>query len=129
MKIEHIAVGYNSEEEANKFFVELLGLKKISSKSVSPDLMEKFFGVKKEHKFIVFGNQDSIFEVFITYKKGKAKDPFTHICLAVDNRDEFVDKALLMGFDLVKVFREESDGYYLFVKDSFQNLYEIKEKR
>ena len=129
MKIEHIAVGYNSEVEANRFFIELLGLKKIRSKSIPPDLMEKFFGVKKECKFIVFGNQDSIFEVFITDKKSKAKDLFTHFCLAIDNRDEFANKALSMGFDLVKVIREESDGYYLFVKDSFQNLYEIKEKR
>ncbi|UCD00509.1 MAG: hypothetical protein JSV23_06345 [Promethearchaeota archaeon] len=48
MKIEHIAVGYNSELDADKFFNELLGLKKIRSKSVSTDLMEKFFGIKKE---------------------------------------------------------------------------------
>ena len=119
MKIEHIAVGYNSEEEANKFFIDLLRLKKIRSKLVPSDLMEKFFGVKKEHKFIVYGNQDSIFEVFITDEKSKANDIFTHFCLIIENRDEFANKALLMGFDLVKVLRKDSDGYYLFVKDSF----------
>jgi hypothetical protein len=129
MEIEHIAVGYNSEEEANNFFIELLGLKKIRSKSVPPDLMKKFFGVKKEHKFIVYGNQDLIFEVFITGEKSKANDIFTHVCLVIDNRDEFANRALLMGYDIAKVNRKDSDGYYLFVKDSFHNLYEIKEKR
>ena len=47
MKIEHLALGYNSEEEADKFFIELLGLNKIRSKTVPPELMEKFFSVKK----------------------------------------------------------------------------------
>ena len=61
MKIEHIAVGYNSEEEADRFFIDLLGLKKIRSKSVSEDLMMKFFSVKRESKFVVYGNQDSNF--------------------------------------------------------------------
>lgn len=127
IKIEHIAVGYNSEEEADKFFINLLGLNKIRSKSVPPDLMEKFFGIKREQKFVVYGKADSNFEVFITNDKSKVKDIFTHSCLLIKDRDEFVDKANTMGFNVVKVPRKDGDGYYLFIKDSFQNLYEIKE--
>ena len=129
MKIEHIAVGNNSEEESDKFFVDLLGLKKTRTKLVSADLLEKFFGVKTEHTFVIYKNEDSNFEVFITNDKGKANDVFTHSCLVIDNRDEFVDKASSMGFDIVKVPRKDSNGYYLFIKDTFQNLYEIKEKQ
>ena len=128
MKIEHIAVGYNSEEEADRFFIDLLGLKKIRSKSVPEDLMKKFFSVKKESKFVLYGNQDSNFEVFITNDNSRAQDVFTHSCLLIENRDEFVDKASSMGYDLTKVPRKDSNGYYLFIKDGFQNLYEIKEK-
>ena len=128
MKIEHIAVGYNSEEEADRFFIDLLGLKKIRSKSVPEDLMKKFFSVKKESKFVLYGNQDSNFEVFITNDNRRAQDVFTHSCLLIENRDEFVDKTSSMGYDLVKVPRKNSNSYYLFIKDGFQNLYEIKEK-
>jgi len=128
MKIEHIAVGYNSEEEADRFFIDLLGLKKIRSKSVPEDLMKKFFSVKRESKFVLYGNQDSNFEVFITNDNSRAQDVFTHSCLLIENRDEFVDKASSMGYDLVKVPRKDSNGYYLFIKDGFRNLYEIKEK-
>jgi catechol 2,3-dioxygenase-like lactoylglutathione lyase family enzyme len=128
MKIEHVAVGYNSEEEADKFFIDLLGLKKVRSKSVPPDLMEKFFGVKREQEFVVYRKDDTNFEVFLTYDKSKSKDVFTHSCLVIENRDGFVDKASSLGFDVVKVPRKDGDGYYLFIKDSFQNLYEIKEK-
>ncbi len=128
MKIEHIAVGYNSEEEADNFFIKLLGMKKLRSKTVSAELMEAFFGVKREHIFIAYKNEDLSFEVFITEDKSKACDIFTHSCLSIDNRDEFVDKATSMGFEVIKVSRQDSDSYYLFIKDSFHNLYEIKEK-
>ncbi|MFW9879595.1 MAG: VOC family protein [Candidatus Thorarchaeota archaeon] len=128
MDIEHIAVGYNSEEEANKFFVDLLGLKKIRSKSVSKDLMMKFFSVKRETKFVLYGNQDSIFEVFITNDNSRAQDVFTHSCLLIEKRDEFLSRASSMGYDLVKVPRNDNNGYYLFIKDGFRNLYEIKDK-
>lgn len=128
MKIEHIAVGYNSEVESDKFFIDLLGLKKIRLKSVPADLMEKFFSIKKEHTFVVYGNEDLSFEVFITNDTSKANDVFTHSCLVIENRNEFVNKAYSMGFDVVKVPRKDVEGYYLFIKDSFQNLYEIKEK-
>ncbi|MFX1420628.1 MAG: VOC family protein [Promethearchaeota archaeon] len=128
MKIDHIAVGSNSEEESDKFFIELLGLKKIRSKIVSNILMERFFGVKREHKFILYGNKDANFEVFITNGNDKAQDVFTHSCLLIDNRDDLVEKASSLGFGVVKVSRQESDGYYLFITDSYNNLYEIKEK-
>ena len=129
MKIEHLALGYNSQEEADKFFMELLGLNKIRSKTVPPELMEKFFSVKKEYGFVVYGDDDLNFEVFITNDKSKANDIFTHSCLLIENRDDFVNKATSMGYDMVKVPRQDGNGYYLFLKDSFNNLYEIKEMR
>ncbi|MFX1344665.1 MAG: VOC family protein [Promethearchaeota archaeon] len=128
MEIEHIGIGYNSEEEADKFFIVLLGLKKIRSKFVSENLMKKFFDAKRDCKYVIYGNKDSNFEVFITNDNSRAKDVYTHSCLLIEHRDDFVDKASSMGYDLVKVPRKDSDAYYLFIRDSFRNLYEIKEK-
>jgi hypothetical protein len=31
-----------------------------------------------------------------------------------------------MDFEVIKVPREGSDNYYLFIKDDFDNLFEIK---
>ena len=128
MKIEHIALGYNSEEEADKFFITLLGLNKIRSKSVSSELIKAFFGVKGEYKFVQYAGNEVNFEVFITNDNSCEKDVFTHSCLIVENRDEFLSKSSSMGYDIIKVPRNESNGYYLFIKDTFGNLYEIKEK-
>jgi hypothetical protein len=126
INVDHIAVASNTEKDADKFFIELLGLKKIKSFNVSADLMKKFFCVRKEQKVIRYEKGPLSFEVFITDDQSQASDTFTHSCLLIKNRDEFNDRAFSMGFETIKVPRKDGNGYYFFVKDSFQNLYEIK---
>ena len=126
MKAEHFAVASNSEADSDKFFINLLGLKKTRSFNVSADLMEQFFNVKKEQKILRYENNEVSFEVFITNDTSKSKDLFTHVCLIVENRDEFLKKSLSLGYTTIKVPRKDGDGYYLFIRDSFRNLYEIK---
>jgi len=126
MKVEHIAVASNSEVDSDKFFINLLGLRKARSFNVSADLMEQFFGSNKAQRLIRYENDDLSFEIFITDDNSKTKDLFTHVCLVVEDRDEFVKKSLSMGYTTIKVPRKDGDGYYLFIKDSYGNLYEIK---
>ena len=127
MNIEHIAIASNSEEDSDEFFATLLGLKKSRSFIVSTDKMEQFFGVSKEQNVIRYDNANISVEVFITDDDSKARDLFTHSCLLVDNRDELVRRAREMQFQVIQVPRTDSDSYYLFIKDNFQNIYEIKE--
>lgn len=126
MKIEHLAVSSNSEEDSDNFFVILLGLKKLRFFLVSSDLMEQFFKVKKEHKVIRYGNEEVSIEVFITDDKSKAIDKFTHICLVIEDRAKLIDTARQMNYEVIKVPRKNSDVFYLFIKDKYGNLYEIK---
>jgi catechol 2,3-dioxygenase-like lactoylglutathione lyase family enzyme len=128
MEIEHIAVASNSEEDADKFFVGLLGLTKVRAKTVSADLIEKFFGISRAQKFILYRDDNSNFEIFITDDTTRARDIFTHTCIIVEDRDGLIQKGTLMGFKFTKVPRKDSNGYYLFVKDLYHNLYEIKQK-
>ena len=126
MKIEHIAVASNSEADSDKFFMELLGLKKSRSFIVSANKMVKFFGVNKDQNFIRYENMNFGVEVIITEDDSKAKDIYTHPCLIIEERDKLVEKALSMGFPVIKVPRDDGSGYYLFIKDNYDNLYEIK---
>ena len=126
IKVEHIAVAANSIEDSDRFFMELLGLKKTKTFTVSAELMEKFFGINKEHNFVRYQNDNLGVEVIITNDNSKAIDVFTHSCLIVDNREAFIKKSSSMGFKTIKVQRKDGEGYYTFVKDSFGNLYEVK---
>ena len=126
-EIEHVAIASNTEEDSDRFFIELLGLIKTRSFEVSADLMEKFFGVNKIQKIVRYEKDSVSFEVFITDDENKAKDIFSHVCILIKDRDIFVNKASSMGFSIIKVPRTDGNGYYLFIKDAYQNLYEIKE--
>ncbi len=126
MQLEHLAIANNSEKESDKFFMNLLGCEKTRSFMVSSDLMEQFFNLKKEQKIVKYEKDNVSFEVFITDDDNHAKDILTHSCLVIEDREELVNKARLMGFETIKVPRKNDEGFYLFLKDSYKNLYEIK---
>lgn len=126
MKIDHVAVSSNTEEESDRFFIELLAMKKERAFVVSDDLMEQFFGVRKEQKIVRYGNDEVSVEAFITNDNSKVIDRFTHICLIIEDREKLIEKAKKLNFEVIKVPRKNSDGFYLFLKDHFGNLYEIK---
>lgn len=127
IKIDHIAIACTSVEESDKFFMDLLGLNKIREFIVSEDLMEKFFHVRKDQQVIRYSNQELSAEIFITEKGvNHAKDTFSHTCLLIENRDLLIEKANLLGFEVIKVTREGSDNYYLFIRGASGNLFEIK---
>ncbi|MBY8979213.1 MAG: hypothetical protein KGD72_02375 [Candidatus Lokiarchaeota archaeon] len=126
MKIEHIAVSSNSEEEADEFFVNLLELKKERDFVVPEDLMEQFFNIKKAQRIIRYENEDLSVEAFITDDKNQALDKFTHTCLIVEDRIRLIESAKKLNFEVIQVPRKNSDGFYLFLKDSYGNLFEIK---
>ena len=126
MKIDHVAVSSNTEEDSDRFFIELLTMKKERAFVVSDDLMEQFFGVRKEQKIVRYGNDEVSVEAFITNDNSKVIDRFTHICLIIEDREKLIEKAKKLNFEVIKVPRKNSDGFYLFLKDHFGNLYEIK---
>ena len=126
MKIEHIAVSSNSEEKADEFFMELLGMKKERDFVVPEDLMDQFFNVKKEQRVLRYENEDLSVEAFITDDKNQSLDKFTHTCLIVEDRIRLIEKAKKLNLKVMQVPRKNSDGFYLFLKDTYGNLFEIK---
>ena len=126
MKIEHIAVASNTIEDSDKFFSELLGLRKVKDFLLPLDLTEKIFEINKEQRIVRYSNDNLIAEIFITDDNSKAKDIFTHPCIIVENREKLIEKATSMGFPIIKALRKDRDDYILFIKDFFGNLYEIK---
>jgi len=126
LKIEHIAVSSNSVEEADEFFSDLLELKKERDFVVSEDLMEKFFNIKKAQRIIRYENEGLSVEAFITDDKNQALDRFTHTCLIVEDRIRLIERAKKLNFEVIQVPRKNNDGFYLFLKDSYGNLFEIK---
>lgn len=125
MKLEHFAVAANSEADADKFFGQLLGMEKIRSFDVSAALMEQFFGVNKDHHVVRYECDAFNAEIFISDDNSKVQDIFTHNCLLVKDPEDLLLRAKKMGLQTIKVPRQGT-GFYYFIKDFFNNLYEIK---
>lgn len=125
-KLEHVAVSANSEQQSDRFFIDLFGLKKTRAFSITAELTRAFFGIERETRIIRYGNDHLDIEVIVTEDDTRSKDLYTHACLVVDDRDAFENRARSMGLDVAHVPKKGSDTYYLFVKDFFGNIYEIK---
>jgi catechol 2,3-dioxygenase-like lactoylglutathione lyase family enzyme len=128
IKLDHVAVAANSEEQADRFFVELLGLKRTRTASVPADMMNALFNtdLERETPMLRYAGDGLDFEVFITGDDSKALDPFTHCCLVVSDRDRFCQRARSMGLDVIRVPKPSGDAFVVFVTDFHGNRYEIK---
>ena len=127
MKFDHIAVCEPSESESDKFFINLLDLKKEYEFLVPENLSDMIFGIKKDFRVIRYGKEDFNVEVFITTDKISITDHIKHIGITVENKDVILKKAQSLGFPINKIKNEKGNSYYLFIRDSFGNYFEIKE--
>jgi len=120
--MRHIALNYNEKEKADIFFTKILGLKLIKSFSISKKLTEKIFNIAEDADVIVYGNENTSFEIFIT--KRIKNHIFEHVCIEVKSKEEFMEKCKKYGLSPYLV--DKDDKKLLFVKDFSDNLFEIK---
>jgi len=126
MKFEHAAVNSNSVENSDKFFSQLLGMNKVRDFVVKKELINKFFGIDEDMRFLRFEKDDFSIEVIIRTDNSRAKDIYTHLCLVINDRENLIQKAKQLGFKTIKVPRTDKGDFYLFIKDDYGNIYEIK---
>lgn len=126
MLLKHVALFCKSEEKSDKFYGDLLGLKKENSKVLSKSISEQIFGLSIELKIINYTDNNNHFEIFIGDRIIPDHKKIEHICLEVDDREAFIKKCETMRVDINKVPRENS--FILFINDYDGNLFEIKER-
>jgi len=124
--LKHIALEANDRREADIFFTEILGLKKTNSLTISAGLNKAVFGIEKEMAVENFEREGLRLEVFITGRK-KIDLSCDHVCIEVENKEEFIKKCEKHDIKTNIVKKEGKD--LLFARDFSGNLFEIKEKR
>ena len=125
MRLNHVALVCSSEQRANDFYESVLGLRKIKSFVLDKDLAHRIFGIEREPRVIVYGNDRFTAEVFIDDRLTERSTSFEHLCLEVKDREEFVKKCEAMHVEVNRV--PKGDALLTFVKDYDGNLFEIKE--
>lgn len=124
MNMHHLALVCSSEQNADRFYKELLGLKKSVPKILSTELVRAIFNTESEMTVINYAGEKVRFEIFIA-DPGNAPDaiPLPHVCLEVKAINRLVEKCRAMGFEVI--LAPKADRILTFILDHDRNLFEI----
>ena len=125
MKLHHAAVVCQSEENADRFYEGILGLKRIKTSTARKDLIQQIFDIPLECQFIFYGKDNVGVEVFIIPQKTGNGLHFEHLCMQVDNREALIAKCRAGGLEVREI--PKGDAILVFIKDYDGNIFEIKE--
>lgn len=124
MNLNHVALVARSQEHADRFYEGILKLKKIKVSRLSSDLARQIFGLDLECPFVLYGNDQFGFEIFITDQIAVGSTAVSHVCLHIGDREAFITACRSAGVEVLLIPR--GDSQLCFVRDLDGNLFEIK---
>ena len=127
MDLLHVALTSSSEDRADGFYVDLLGLKKAEPKILAAEISRAIFGIDRELTVINYIGGAAHFEVFVCPAAPTPVRRIEHACIAVENLPEFLRKCETFQVEIIRVPKGES--LITFIKDADGNMFEIKEKQ
>jgi len=124
MMLKHLALVCSSESGSDRFYGELLGLKKLNTKMLSAALSKQIFNLESEYQIINYAGDGLHFEIFIGPLPHAGRNKIDHVCLEIDDFESFLQKCRLMGIKISQIPR--GDSTVTFISDDDGNLFEIK---
>jgi len=125
MVFDHIGIVNKSEEEALRFYQDILGLEKIKDSVSTADLSEQLFSVSRDIKMVVFGKGSVRVEVFILPGFILPSPSVPHFGLQVENLEEILKRAKQAEAKIITGKRSDKTVY--FIQDFSGNLIEVKQ--
>ena len=123
MLLRHVGLTCGTEDNADKFYRDLLGLNKSEPKTLPPDLSKAIFNLDAELQMINYMDENIHFEIFITNRHSTTPSQIDHQCLEVENRSVFIEKCRSLGVETALI--PKGDKTLTFIKDFDGNLFEI----
>lgn len=122
--LHHVGLQCSNKSEAEIFFAKILEMPKVKDFTLSEDLSDALFGIKRSIEIVVYDNGMTRIEVFIG--ETVRKSGYEHICIEVGSKKEFISRCKTHGVEPLIINKGGKD--LLFVKDFSDNLFEVKEK-
>jgi catechol 2,3-dioxygenase-like lactoylglutathione lyase family enzyme len=124
MLLRHAALTCSSEKNSDKFYKNLLGLKKSEPKILPTPLSKAIFNVDSELMMINYQGEQVHFEIFISGPSINAGRQIDHVCLEVDDLQGFLKKCRNLRVEVSQI--PKRDRTLNFIRDFDGNLFEIK---
>lgn len=123
MKLNHIAITITDFSEIKDFYKDLLGMKDVRQFALNKNLSKNIFDLENETIAYLLQKDGLFFEIFILPQR--IEKGFNHICYSVPDREELINQAKQMKYEVNRIKREHFD--LIFVKDKSGNIFEIKQ--
>lgn len=123
MEIKHIGVNILQPEEIDDFYIDILGMEKTRSFTLSENLSSLIFKRPESVEVCMLQKDNVVLEIFIADVE-KAQG-YPHLCISLENREETWYKAQDKNYECIRIARETSD--LVFIKDKAGNVFELKE--
>jgi catechol 2,3-dioxygenase-like lactoylglutathione lyase family enzyme len=123
MLLKHVGLTCSSEENADKFYRDLLGLKKSEPKTLNSDLSRAIFNLDADLLLLNYTDENIHFEIFVADQVDINRDLIAHQCLEVADLSEFIEECRAIGVAVVRI--PKGDKTLTFIKDFDGNLFEI----
>lgn len=127
MRVSHVAIASSSEEEADQFYQDVLGLRKTKTVTLPANVMRPIFGIDEECKKINYEDGENRFEIFFIDQTRPRTPRPDHVCLEVSDLEAFLKKCEAMKVEIIRVAKGES--IVIFIRDYDGNFFEIQEKK
>ena len=125
MNIIHSGLAASSEEKADCFFVDILGLEKSMPKTLDKTLAQAIFGINHELLIIHYQGGTVHYEILV-YQDYKAPDKqIAHSCIQVTDLSSIVSKCRDAAMKVIEIPR--GSFVLTFISDYDGNLFELKE--
>jgi catechol 2,3-dioxygenase-like lactoylglutathione lyase family enzyme len=124
MLLRHAALTCSSEKNSDRFYKNLLGLEKSEPKTLARALSKAIFSIDSELEIINYMDDYVHFEIFISSHSMSSVGQIEHVCLEVDNLQDFLKKCFSLGVEVSQI--PKGDRTLTFIRDFDGNLFEIK---
>jgi len=125
MKVIHTGLAASSEEKADRFFIDILGLEKSMPKILDRKLTQAIFGINNELLIIHYRGGTVDYEILV-YQEYKAPEKqISHSCIQITDLITIVKKCRDAGVKVVEI--PKGSAVITFISDYDGNLFEVKE--
>ena len=127
MILRHVALTCSTEKKSDRFYKNLLGLEKSEPKTLPMTLSRAIFNVDTELMMINYQGEKILFEIFITGHLINAARQIEHVCLEVDDLENFLKQCRDLDVKISQI--PKGDRILTFISDFDGNLFEIKHEQ
>ena len=126
MEFAHTGLAVSSEERADHFYTDVLGLEKSEPKTVDNKTMQAIFGIDHELSVIHYRGETVDYEIFVCPGYKAPDKQIAHSSLKVTDVADIVHKCRDASMNVIEV--PKGSVVLTFIFDYDGNLFELKQQ-